>query len=589
MARPRRDAQPLSGERPAPWAHLRSLRVQILLWTILPIAVFLLGLSFVDVYGHQRAMRVMVEERDRALIEAVAGRIADNLEYYATLLQAVGCREALRQGTPETQAKVLASLAGQFPAGIALLDAAGELRVADGPADSWVRSSDAGGLAREALQEGEPAYLASPGAGLPPHHLAVAAPLLTGDGVLVGVLPLSRSAIVEAVDSLHTVHLPQAATTPSATHTGGPGGQAWLLDGRGQLIHGVGAPAASALWAEGLPAQREEVVTTAVTVPGTDWQLVYSEPWHHLLPLVLRYAQATALVVVAAVLISLLAVYSVVRYVTAPLQELGRRARRMAWGDFSAVDEPVGGVREIAHLQNALRQAADQVRGYQAAMRHYVAAVTRAQEEERKRLARELHDDTVQSLIVLGQQLERMDKGGFHDTEACRQQLGLVRQGIRDLVHGVRRLIGDLRPSYLDDLGLVPALEMLVKALPAGYQAEFVAAGEERRLPPDLELAVFRIVQEALRNVEQHAQARHVRVHLGFDERGVRVVVEDDGVGFTVPASPDDLARQGHFGLLGMRERAMLFGGWLALTSQPGHGTRVEAHLAAAVHSTAGR
>ncbi|MCL6432164.1 MAG: HAMP domain-containing protein [Anaerolineae bacterium] len=554
------------------WSRLRSLRVQVLLWTILPIIVFVLGLSFVDVYGHQRAMRLMVEERDRALLESVAQRIADSLEHYAGLLQAVGCREALRRGDPEAQARVLATVEEQFTGGIALLDASGAVRVAIGPSDAWVRSPKAGDLARATAASGRPGFLIGPDAGLPEGQLAVAARLLTGDGALVGVLPLHHTAIVEAVDGLQAAHTSSLAT-PSHPPSGASISRAMLLSGSGRLIYGAGpAPADRA-------SSEQDVVTTITAIPGTDWQLIYSEPWQHLLPIVLRYAQATVLVAVAAVLISLLAVYSAVRYVTAPLQELGQRARRMAWGDFEAVAAPIGGVREIADLQNTLRQMAAQVRSYQAAMRSYVAAMTRGQEEERKRLARELHDDTVQSLIVLGQQVDRIHRAGLRDPEACHGQLALVRQGIRNLVHGIRRMIGDLRPSYLDDLGLVPALEALVQAGSSTYQGELATSGEQRRLPPDVELAIFRIVQEALRNVEQHARARHVSVRLIFEEQGVRVSVEDDGVGFSVPPSPDDLAHKGNFGLLGMRERAMLSGGWLALASMPGKGTKVEAYL----------
>ena len=568
-----RDTEPLTGDTRTRWSRLHSLRVQVLLWTFLPIVVFVLGLSFVDVYGHQRAMRLMVEERDRGLLEAVSQRIADSLEYYAGLLQAVGCREALRRGDPELQARVLATLENQFTEGIALFDAEGGLKVAIGPTDSWARSPQAWEMAKATAASGQSEYLVGPDAGLAEGQLAVTAPLLTGNGALVGVLPLTRTAIVEAVDGLKAAHASPGASHPVPS-SGNPVSLAVLRRGDGRVIYSP-APVAP----NGASPGKEDLVTTTATVPGTDWELIYSERWQHLLPFVLRYAQATVLVAVAAVLISLLAVYSAVRYVTAPLQELGQRARRMAWGDFEAVAAPIGGVREIADLQNTLRQMARQVRSYQAAMRSYVAAMTRGQEEERKRLARELHDDTVQSLIVLGQQVDRIHKAGLRDANPCSEQLALVRQGIRDLVHGIRRLIGDLRPSYLDDLGLVPALEALVKAGSPLYQGELVINGEQRRLPPDVELAIYRIVQEALRNVEQHAQAQNVSVQLGFEEQGVRVLVEDAGVGFEVPPSPDDLAHSGHFGLLGMRERAMLSGGWLSLASAPGQGTKVEVYL----------
>ncbi len=577
MADTRRPHQPLGARRArasarlgeaarrlGSWARLGSLRSQILLWTILPIAIFLLGLSFTDVYGHQRAMRLMVEERDKALATVVAQSIADNLARSALLLQSVGEDEAFRQAGPLERAQMLDPLAEVFQGGILVLGGQGQPQAHTNAAATWANSPFVATLAQAATTSGRPAYLGTAQEGLPPFHVAIAVPVPGGEGVLIGVLPLSRSVIAGVVDGLQV--------TPEA--------QALLFDGQGRLIYRGGVLPAGAGAAQPLPpADVEGVVTTLVPVPGTDWQVVLWEPWHHLLPLVLRYAQATVLVAAAAVLISLLAVYFGVRYVTRPLQELDQQARRMAWGDFETVESPVGGVEEISNLQRTLRQMAGQVRGYQATMRNYVAAVTQAQEEERRRLARELHDDTVQSLIALGQQLERLQKGLPRMPDAARGQVEALRHSTRSLVQDLRRLIGDLRPVYLDDLGLGPALEMLVKTVPPPCRTEVSIRGEVRRLAPDVELALYRIVQAALKNVEQHARATLVRVGLDFEEQGVRAVVEDDGIGFAVPGSPDDLARQGHFGLIGMRERAMLFGGSLSLISQPAKGTRVEAYL----------
>ena len=123
----------------------------------------------------------------------------------------------------------------------------------------------------------------------------------------------------------------------------------------------------------------------------------------------------------------------------------------------------------------------------------------------------------------------------------------------------LRRLIGDLRPIYLEDLGFVPALDMLVQQTQARYN--FTVAlqleGETVRLAPDLELAAYRIVQQALANVAAHAQARHVTVRVVFGDGQLVLSVQDDGKGFVPPEQPADLARNGHFGLMGMRERRL--------------------------------
>ena len=145
----------------------------------------------------------------------------------------------------------------------------------------------------------------------------------------------------------------------------------------------------------------------------------------------------------------------------------------------------------------------------------------------------------------------------------------------------LRRLIGDLRPIYLEDLGFVPALEMLAGQV---QQENALATtvevhGEAVRLAPDLELAAYRIVQQAVRNVLAHAAAQSVQIHVTFDTDGITLAVSDDGRGFTPPEQPADLTRQGHYGLMGMHERAMLYGGRLSITSAPGQGTTVTAWL----------
>lgn len=209
-------------------------------------------------------------------------------------------------------------------------------------------------------------------------------------------------------------------------------------------------------------------------------------------------------------------------------------------------------------------------------LRSYVHEVTRAQEEERKHLARELHDTAAQDLIILQRGLDALAEGlPPEQAEKVRE----LRSRAVDTLEGLRRLSRDLRPTVLDDLGLVPALEWLVADLErrTGIQARFRSSGTVRRLPAETEVALFRITQEALRNVERHAQARRVEVRVAFGDDEVRVDVEDDGRGFEVPEPLERLALQGRLGLLGMRERAQLVGGTLAVRSGVGRGAEVSA------------
>jgi two-component system sensor histidine kinase DegS len=267
--------------------------------------------------------------------------------------------------------------------------------------------------------------------------------------------------------------------------------------------------------------------------------------------------------------------------VVRPLQELDRRAARVAWGDFDAIEEPVEGVQEIDDLRTTLAQMSERIRAYQGGMRDYLSAITLGQEEERNRLAHELHDVTIQGLIALKQR-GRMASRALHrdltHTEARLQELDEL---IDEEIAEVRRIISDLRPIYLEDLGFVPALEMLARQIEdrRNISVQLSVHGDVVRLATDLELAAYRIVQQALGNVAAHAAANQAWVEVNFASDGLTLKIKDDGVGFTPPEQPADLVREGHFGLMGMRERALLYGGQLRITSAPGQGTAIEAHL----------
>lgn len=207
----------------------------------------------------------------------------------------------------------------------------------------------------------------------------------------------------------------------------------------------------------------------------------------------------------------------------------------------------------------------------------YLGQVTKAQEEERLRIARELHDDTVQSLVVLSRELDALASSDRPIPQDFRTELEALWQQTNNLIQGVRRLSQDLRPPTLDRLGLLPALERLVSDVSefSGIAVKSRVVGSERRLPEEAELMLFRIVQEALRNVWRHSQATQAEVSVEFDTRRIRITVEDNGVGFDLPKSVRDLSRTGKLGLVGMTERARLLGGTVALDTGPGKGARI--------------
>jgi PAS domain S-box-containing protein len=269
--------------------------------------------------------------------------------------------------------------------------------------------------------------------------------------------------------------------------------------------------------------------------------------------------------------------------------------RRLLHGD--ALDRPFehrmrrkDGSEALLRLSISLVTSGSQPTGYQLIarditeerrmeenLRFYLHQITEAQEEERKRIARELHDETAQELVALSRQLDSFISAPRKLSERDVKLLEDVRGRADKLLEGVRRFSQDLRPSVLDDLGLLPALEWLISELEEefGMPIGMAVLGSERRFSPDVELVLFRIAQEALRNVWRHSEASRAWVTVEFGEGKTSLSVRDNGKGFEVPGSVADLANVGKLGLAGMEERARLVGGVLTLDSQPGEGAIV--------------
>lgn len=209
---------------------------------------------------------------------------------------------------------------------------------------------------------------------------------------------------------------------------------------------------------------------------------------------------------------------------------------------------------------------------------HYAALVVRAEEEQRRRLARELHDEPLQLFLHLARRIELLAQAPGVPAEVT-SGLSEIRQHALDAAARLRALSRDLRPPALDRLGLVAALTSLTSDLEQESDLDVLMSvtGPQRRLPADVELGAFRIVQEALRNVVRHAKTHICEVSLRFTPDALHVRVSDGGIGFD-PSVLDDPGAT-HLGVLGMRERTRLLGGELTITSRPEQGTVVEARL----------
>lgn len=527
------------------WSSVfRSLRTQILLWTILPLAILLIGIAYLGVSSHQGAMRELVGERDGALARVAAARIAELLTDRARDLANL---DSSRSETWDTQI---------FDGGVARLDANGQIVDALPSRDVWETR-------RTKI----------------PRDTQFSKPILEhGAWLVLLTRPNQDGTLVAAVK------LPPFETFA-------PRGEAYLVDEHGEIIaHPDATRVGTDLSAHAGIAQvtrgetgatfhfdtnGTELVVGYAPIAPTRWGLLIDEPWENVVAPMFQYAVLLPLVLALVGVVALGAIYFGIRYIIRPLGDLVQAAQRIAFGDYAAASQRVGGVREIEELRETLDRMANQVSAAQVAMQNYVSAITHSQEDERKHLARELHDDTIQTLIAVQQRIELAQRALNRDPALAASKLGELKELTTEAVEHVRGFVRDLRPTYLDELGLIPALETIAREANASFSVQ----GQEQRLDPERELVLFRITQEALRNVNKHARASQVDVTLTFAADEVTVIIQDNGRGFDAPESPTAYARAGHFGLMGMQERAQLFGGNVYVKSEREKGTKVVAYL----------
>lgn len=586
----------MSAEQPQATAEggrrfsFRGLRVQIVLWTVLPLTLVLIGVAFTGVYSHEQSMLSLVEERNRAQAIATAAQVRETLNAQAVALQALAMEDVFRHGDRDAALARLAeagSLGALFAAPLAQLDPQG--RVVAGTADAWASAEGqqrARELAAHVVANDDVAISAVFDTPAARKAFLLGVPLYDDRdaiyGLLVGLLSLERAEFDRllreaAPGASGMVYLVNDSGDVLSTSPPREPGVEPSLEGHSGLAACLQDTGAGATFCQAPGGEQMTLAYAPVGFHGAGWRVILEQPWDELIGPVLRYSRLMPLVAALAAIVSLLTLYYGVRAIAQPLQALGRQAERIAWGDFDAPSTPVGGVEEIEDLRHTLDMMAKRIQSYQAAMHNYIGDITQAQEEERRRLARELHDDTTQALIALGQQLERAQQALPERPDMAVAQLHQVRADLVQVIDGIRRFSRDLRPAYLEDLGFVPALEMLSRqATQDGpLSVHFTVVGQARRLTSDLELACFRIVQETLNNVIQHANATEAWLEVRFVARGVVLSIRDNGTGFVAADLPDALAAEGHFGLLGVRERVVLHGGQLNIESVPGKGTTV--------------
>jgi signal transduction histidine kinase len=410
-------------------------------------------------------------------------------------------------------------------------------------------------------------------------------------GCLVGVWEIGGEAVAMPLGKVRT----------------GSGAFAYLVDGEGRVLWHPDPQLAGALMAQH-PAVAKAIVgeTGAETIDDgghtvvigygpipanvltsslfadpswQGWSLLIAEPWENITAPFRPFFVLIVLLLSLMITVPLLVLAISSQRVIAPLQTLVEQVDRVASGEFSTQVSINHGPSEVRNLEVKFNDMVRRLHRYQADTQNYVSSVLSSQEQERKRIARELHDETAQALIVLGRRIE--DAQAQAGDTALAASLAELRDMVDDTVQGVRRFTSDLRPPLLEELGLPNTLEILGRrtAREDGLSVEVTIEGEPQPLLPELELALYRLAQEGLSNVRRHASATRVDMALRYASGAVTLSLSDNGSGFTMPEDISSLVTTGKLGLMGIHERARLLGGIAHITSQPEQGTTIQVSI----------
>lgn len=582
---------------------LRSLRGQLLLATAAPIVALLMLLSGVGVFGFTRMTQTLVEQRDAELVQLAAQQVSDYWGEAVLLLAQVAATSQMTANDPQAAQRLLAANAAlqQRFDELAITDSQGVVVASVGGAVG----DQVGGLSFfERARTLRRPVRSSPYQDVRGQRvIAVAVPIYTSfgsfAGCMLGVWRAQGTRLGLSVSGL----------------TVGDRGYAYLVDEYGRILYHPDAsliggdasqhPAVAALLrgetgAQTFRGERGTMVVgyapigvgrTAGSLFADEswrgWGLLTAELWDDIVAPLQPYVRLMLILLVLIVSLPLLILAGTTQRIAGPLQSLVEQVERVSSGQFDTQVSIRRGPSEVRDLELAFNRMVVTLRKYQRDIQNYVVSILSSQEQERKRVARELHDDTAQALVVLGRRIE-MAQELLPPAEALsadqaasvaelRQELEALRDGVDDTLQGVRRFTRDLRPPLLEELGLARTLEILASRTTREerFDVKLSVEGAVVPLSPELELSLFRLVQEGISNVRRHSQATAVAVILRYTPDEVLLDIQDDGIGFDAPTDPSALMNSGRLGLMGIHERARLFGGRATIESAQGHGTRV--------------
>lgn len=568
---------------------ITQLRSQAILLIIILLSLMFFLTIGVTFLAYQRVSQSLSESRDQELANVSAERLSESMADFARGLKILADQEQVQSGEPTLQEQTLdrgRDLIAEFTnndGGVIILDPQGFVSVTkpfrpdligqDFSQESYFQNARAVPTSSFFFSD----IIQEPTTN--EDMIVIAVPIVDLQGNFIGVIAgrfyLSFQRLGQEIQKLRI----------------GEEGIAYLVDRNGRLIYHpisslIGTDFSDFEAVQQLQSgNRSGAITTQKqprTVEGyavvdvTGWGLVIVEPWSQ----AIRPAQEALIPVVIVLVIGLITVAIIVslgvQRVTDPIQNLVTQTQQVTAGDYDAKVN-LSRIKEIKELGMAFNEMVEQIRRYRAGVRQYVADITRTQEEERKRIARDLHDDTVQSLIAINQRLELVKELLKEDPNEALTRLTEIKTMVTGAIASVRQFSRDLRPLTLEDLGLSAAMQYLVnqlaqsEAIDVHYQVE----GQAENLPADMEVAIYRILQEALNNIKKHARATKVNVLAEFAPEQVSLTIQDNGQGFEVPENMTDFASSGSFGIMGLEERAQLFGGKLTVISASEEGTTV--------------